>query len=408
MRTAINNFQKTLFTILLFVSGYSGIISNLALGNNKGGFYLAFDALILILALMCLSYIKGRLAVVLLFIIGCIIFNYTYNGNSLYYSLNGTREILNLLCLSVFFSFVFREENEELAQEYIEIMKKFAASFLVLQIPVAIYQFLQHGPSDYVGGTYGSFGSGILTLSITCLIFFLSHFTRNLTQRVLLYCCLLPLLLNETKVSFIIIPLLVIFIHFKPKLKSIVGAGLAAFLFLFIFNQYYSNNFGTDFDNNITGIFSKDFIDNYLFGDIYMYTDVPRFTKIIMAWNLLLDNTITFLFGFEYGIFRAGDDGDMSQFAQSVQWLMTGTRPYLFFLLIQGGLLLFVGVMWLILYINRFFTKYNNKYKTFLFLLFVMILFYNDALRNQNFSIIFFFSMFYANSVLYNQQLEEE
>ena len=134
---------------------------------------------------------------------------------------------------------------------------------------------------------------------------------------------------------------------------------------------------------------------------------MPRFTKIILAWKLLAENATTLLFGFEYGIFRGGEVVEMSQFSQSVQWLMTGTRPYLFFLMIQGGVLLVTGFVLLIAQINRFFTKYNNKYKTFLFLLFIVILFYNDALRSHNILIVYMFSIYYANSGIYNDNLDE-
>jgi hypothetical protein len=357
---------------------------------------------------MSIAYVKSGLAYVLLFIVACICFNLSFNGNSLIYSLNGLREILNVLCLAIFFHHVFSDENEELAQEYIEVFKKFAVAFLALQLPVAIYQFSIHGPSDAVGGTYGNYGSGNLTLSVICLVFFMSHYVQNLSQRLMLYACLVPLFLNETKVSFILIPLLIMFIHFKPNIKSILTAGIGAAVALFIFNRFFTTNIGTDFSNNLTGIFSKDFMENYLFGDIYTYTDVPRFTKIILAWNLLVQNTNTLLFGFEYGVFRGTELSDLSQFAQSVQWLMTGTRPYLFFLMIQGGVLLVAGFFWLIFYINKFFVKNNNKYKTFLLLLFIMELFYNDALRSHNFLIVFLFSIFYANSSLYNRTMVDE
>lgn len=407
MRTAVNNFQKTLFTILLFTSAFSGLISDIA-GIGKGGFYFAFDVMIILLSLMSITYVKGGLAYGLLFIVGCIAFNLSYNGNSIIYSINGLREILNVLCVSIFFNHVFSDENEDLAEEYVELFRKFAIAFLALQLPVAIYQFSIYGPSDAVGGTYGNYGSGNLTLSVICLVFFMSHFIHNLSQRMMLYACLVPLFLNETKVSFILIPLLIMFIHFKPNIKSILTAGLAAGVALFIFNRFFTTNIGTDFSNNLTGIFSKDFIENYLFGDIYTYTDVPRFTKIILAWNLLVQNTNTLLFGFEYGVFRGTELSDPSQFAQSVQWLMTGTRPYLFFLMIQGGVLLVAGFFWLIFHINKFFVKNNNKYKTFLLLLFIMELFYNDALRSQNFLIVYFFSIFYANSSLYNRTMAEE
>jgi hypothetical protein len=142
-----------------------------------------------------------------------------------------------------------------------------------------------------------------------------------------------------------------------------------------------------------------------LFGDIYYSEDVPRFTKIIAGWHLAAEETRTLLFGVEYGIFKGGKMVEASQFGQSVQWLLSGTRPYLFFLILQGGVLLIAGLLWLLLHINRYFLMNNNKFKTFLFLLFLMILFYNDALRNQGFVVIYLFCVFYANSNLYNRNL---
>jgi hypothetical protein len=302
---------------------------------------------------------------------------------------------------------VFSEDNEDLAEEYVEIMKKFSLLFLLAQIPVAAWQFYQYGPTDYVGGTFGNKGSGILTLAVVCTVFFLSHFVRSNTQTVLLYFCLLPLLLNETKISFILIPALILLIHFRPKLKNIIGAGIAAALFLFIFNMYYSTNEGTDFDNNLAGIFSKDFLDHYLFDDVYSSEDIPRFTKILVGWHLTSEETRTMWFGLEYGLFKGGNVVEASQVGQSMAWLMSGTRPYLFFLMLQGGLLLIAGILWLLFHINRYFSRNNNKFKAFLMMIFLLILFYNDALRNQGFVAIFFFNVFYANSNLYNRNLIE-
>jgi hypothetical protein len=407
MRRAVDNFQRIIFTILLFTSSCSGLIADLIGMSGRGSFYFAFDVTIIFLSLLSISRINRGLAMVLLFIVAVIGFNFSFNGNSLSYSLNGIREILNVLCLAVFFSDVFSDDNEELAAEYVETFKKFAVFFVVAQLPASMYQFSIHGPSDWVGGTYGNYGSGNMTFAVLCLVFFLSHFVRNLTQRLLLYACLIPLFLNETKVSFILIPALILFIHFKPKVKSMIGAALGAGVALFIFNQYFTTNIGTDFDNNLTGFFSKDFLDSYLFGDPSTFGDVPRFTKIILAWQLLAQDTIHLLFGFEYGIFRGGELGEVSHFAQSVQWLMVGTRPYLFFLMIQGGVLLVAGFFLLIAQINRFFTKNNNKYKMFLFLLFIVELFYNDAFRSHNILTIYMFSIFYANSSIYNEKLEE-
>jgi len=406
MRNAVNNFQKSLFILLLYASTFGGFLADIAETSGRTMLYVAFDGLILFLAIISLAYLRGKMTWVVLFIIACIGVNLSYSSSNLMASLNGVREIIMVVSMAIFYNKVFAEDNEDLAEEYVEIMKKFAVIFLIAQLPIAGWQFHQYGASDYVGGTFGNKGSGILTLSLVCSVFFLAHFVRSNTQRVLLYFCLVPLLLNETKISFILIPTLILFIHFRPRLKNIIGAVIAAAFFLFVFNMYYTNQ-GLDFDNNMAGIFSKDFLDAYLFGDIYSSDDIPRFTKIVVGWHMAAEETRTLLFGIEYGIFKGGNVVETSQFGQEVQWLLSGTRPYLFFLILQGGVLLIAGFFWLMFHINKYFVQNNNKFKTFLFLVFIMILFYNDALRNQGFVAIYLFSVFYANSNLYNRNLVE-
>ncbi len=83
MRAAIDNFQKTIFTILLFLTSCSGLIADLMGLSGRGGFYIVFDVTILFLALLSISYLRGSLLFVLLFIVACIAFNFSYNGNSL-------------------------------------------------------------------------------------------------------------------------------------------------------------------------------------------------------------------------------------------------------------------------------------------------------------------------------------
>lgn len=405
MRNAVNNFQKWIFTILLYGATFSGLLTDIVT-SAKTALYVAFDGLMIFLAIISLRYLGGKMMWIVLFLLACIGVNLSYSSTDFLYSMNGVREILILIAVAIFYQKIFLDENEDLAVEYVAIFKRFAVIFLVAQLPVAFLQFHKYGPTDWVGGTYGNKGSGTLTLSIICLIFFLSDYITSNTQRILLYFCLLPLLLNETKVSFIFLPMLIFFIHFKPKLKNIAGAIIGAAVFLFVFSKYYSNTGGMDLgDNSLAGTFSGDFLDEYLMGDIYSSDDVPRFTKIILGWQLCAEETRTMLFGIEYGIFKGGTVVEASQFAQSIQWLMSGTRPYIFFLLLQGGLLLIGGLFWMIAHINHYFRRNNNKYKTFLLLVFGIILFYNDALRTEGFVVIYFFCIAYANSNLYNKNI---
>src|SRR5829696_5209986 len=110
MRNAVNGFQKTLFILLLFGSAFSGFLSDIVLSGGRTILYLTFDALMILLAITSLAYLRGRLVWIVLFIIACIGVNLSYSSNDLLYSLNGVREILMLVAIVVFYNKVFSEQ----------------------------------------------------------------------------------------------------------------------------------------------------------------------------------------------------------------------------------------------------------------------------------------------------------
>ncbi len=400
MQLAIDNFQRKVFVFLLYLSSFYGVVADVVLGGNRTIFYGTFDALMILLGLTSLSFAGPRLSYILLFLIGCFIFNLTYSPVSVYSSLNGMREILAIMGMVLFYNKIFSEEKRELTGEYIDIVRKFAYIFLIVQIPVAFVQWLKFGPSDIVGGTLGAYSSGVLSLSVVSLVYFLHFYSRNISVNIMLYITLIPMFLNETKISFILIPMMIILIYFQLKLKNVlIGVG-GAIVFFVIFNHFYSASY-LDFDDSAAGIFSTDFLSDYLMADIYTYSDIPRITKIILAWNLLVQEMNTFLFGFEYGLFKGGNVLTTSIFNQTYRWMLIGTRPYLFFLMMQGGVMLVIGFFWMVTYVNNYF-KNMNKFKVFLLLILLLMLLYNDAMRNQHFVIIYFFLVFYASSDFYD------
>ena len=398
MKEAVSKFQKTIFVMLLYATGYFGLLIDFA-KIPRTGFYVVFDCIIATLGVLSISSFRSKLILPILFLLICFFFNMSYSEAPTASSLNGFREILVIIFIVLFYNKVFNQ-GEETVEEYVQIVKKYATTFLIVQIPLTAYQFSQYGASDMVGGSYGGAGTGMLSMTILCFIFFLSDDVKTLPRRGLLYLGMIPLFLNETKISFILIPITILFIHFKPKLKNVLAAVGAAVFFLFVFNLYYSNQ-GKDFgDSNIKGVFSSDYFDDYLFGDIYFSGDIPRFTKIFIAWQLVQEQITTFLFGIEYGMFKGGQLVPDTPFAQRYEWLLNGTRPYLFYLLMQGGIMLVAGVFWLLLQINNWFRKIN-KFNLYLFVLFLIILVYHETFRSQGFSVVYFFLAFYANSQTY-------
>lgn len=400
METAINNFQKNIFTLLLYASGLTNYLMDLA-GGNRTPLLAFFDALILLLGWLSISYTRGGLAYIVLFILACIVVNLSYTPSSIFYALNGVREIVFILAMVMFYNKIFADGNEELTEEYIKIMKTYGFIYLIAQVPTSFIQYMQFGPGDMVGGTEGYLGSGMLTLAVICMVYFMSHFAMNVSMTVMLYICMIPLVLNETKISFILIPLTVVFMKFKPRLQNVAVAVVSAVTLFLLFNRFYAARY-LDFDNSAKGIFTWDFLSDYLLSED-VYEDIPRLTKIILAWKLISQETHTLLFGVEYGMFRGGNVIEVSEFKRNYYWLLFGTRPYLFFLLLQGGLFLSIGITWLIVHINHYFRKLN-KFKVYLFLMFLLIMVYTDAYRNQHFVTIYLFFVYFANWKNYSEK----
>jgi len=406
MNHSLNNFQKYLFILLIYLSGFSAYAWDLLKIASKTVLYLSFDVLIISLAILSFSYMRSRLIYIVLFILSGIVMNLTYSETSLYQSFNGIREIFLVVAAVIFLNKIFAKGNEALVEEYIAIMKNFAWVFLIVNVPIAFSQYLINGPTDAVGGSYGYGGSGVLTLSIVCLVYFMQlYYQGRFVLSAILFLTLVPLLWNETKVSFILIPALIFVLKVKPKLSNILLAVGGAILFFFIFNHFFEATF-LDFDDSASSIFSKDFLSDYLAADVSVYNDIPRITKIALAWNMMLDNTTAMFFGFEYGIFR-GSSVELSQFAITNQWMLFGTRPYLFFLMIQGGLFLVVGFFALAFHANNF-LRNSNKFQWFLFGLLMLIMLYNDTFRTHCFVIIFFFMVFFATSPAYRKLVGDE
>jgi hypothetical protein len=131
-------------------------------------------------------------------------------------------------------------------------------------------QFKEFSAGDHVGGTLGTGSSGILTLTILILIYYLvvlkSSFKKQ--EKKILYFFsytpfLIPLILNETKISFILIPILILTLINPAQIKSLVGAISVGTLLIALLINNYSDQ-GKKYNNPIKEIFNEDFLESYL------------------------------------------------------------------------------------------------------------------------------------------------
>lgn len=393
MKTKVN-----IAIALLYTAAFSGFAMEVTgLERTLGTLVLlVMDLGILYLGVSNLG--KNRLnATVFALLIILSSLGYAAHDYALLAHINGLREILNIVLVFCFYESL-SESNYR--SSFDARFNKFSRVFLISQVPVTLYQFMLYGAGDQVGGSLGSGSSGVLTLVTVLLVY------RRIKQQLpetgykayVNACYLLPLALNETKISFILIPILFLSLIKTWKTKHVIWNLIGGALFFLILNNLYTDQ-GKTTDNPVAEIFDVEFLDYYLLGSDYdtdSYDDIPRALKVILVADMLSRNTTDALLGISYGLFKGGSFIDKGEFADEYQWLLSGSRPMIFFLLVTGGWPLLILITAYLL-AKIFFDMRgvpDRKLMILLTVLLCIMMLYNDAIRGQ------FFLMIYAFFIL--------
>lgn len=409
------------FSILFAYSFYRFIGQSLAPGFPEVNSYLLLilDTGLISLGFFSLKAKKNRILIAILLIFLCTsTFTYFLNDSfvSIVTHLNGLREILILFSATIF---IVNVTDSNFSAYFHSYFMKFLYFFLLCQIPICIYQYLQFGAGDRVGGGFGPGGSGTLTLIVFIGVFFiLLNHSKNkfsgvpLSRYLLVLPFLTPTFFNETKITFVLFVLLFILLtkfnlRSLPKLilTFVIAAGI-----IFSFSQVYyltvkqqKHILKNDARrSSVEEIFNQRFLENYLLNPNTLNTDVSRITKIEIAFDLILENRLHLLFGKGFGIFKGGNTVKSSQFAKENDWLLGGTVPYLFFLILQGGIVNTFLILLLIIHPFKSFFKEHLPFLIkrdgyFLISIFLLILFYNAAFREGAFVMIFLYMAWYSS-----------
>lgn len=367
---------------------------------------LIIDFLIISLTISLLKFGSRYLKYLIMFVIISTISYLLSNNTYILTHINGIRETFVFICYFYLMDTLSTSrERENMIKEF----STFAFIFLIIQLPVSIIQYLQFGPGDSVGGTYGDGGSGLLTFSIFLLIYFLIEYnikspSERLKTAFPFLVFLLPIALNETKISFVL--LLLFFTSFAnfQKMTSLIVFISIGILAVVSFSFFYSTQENVSYKNPIEGIYSNDFLENYLNGEIDDgFEDIPRFTKLTAGVEVLVKDDVLFL-GKDYGAFMFNQTKSRTEFSKKYKWLLIGTIPYSFYLLMSGGVLLFLLINWMIFFEN--FSRYDNKFYNFyppLFkfsiALYIITLFYNDSFRSVSYGFIFVFVLVFSKLI---------
>lgn len=274
---------------------------------------------------------------------------------------------------------------------------------LVISLPMAIYQFLMNPSADDVYGVFGAGASGTLSLIITYYV--ATEFAarvRDGRPRLDWYWLLfLPVLLNETKITFILLPstmlLLLCFIG-KLRLTSLLAAAVGSFVLVFLVDILYEFLYGRTF----TEFFSQETFDSYFFAEVDG-SDLGRFIRIILAYEYISSlGNIVYWFGEGLGASFVGiNSGTFGNAAETFKYsgLNEGSRIQLYHFLIDFGVLgtavILLYFIWLVC--NLFSTRTRNDIGVacvaLMFICLVGVL-YQNILTNRVISFLTFYYLY--------------
>jgi len=414
-------FKIRLFFAILVFCSVSGLLSSMIIPAQERTIRMmvsACDGLLLLMALLSTwrnrnSYVVWSLMVFLL--ISTITFVYTSDRFGVLEHLNGLREPLFFFSSLVVVFDLYHSRYQEL---FIRWFTRFLFVFAVVQIPLAVIQFLKFGAGDGVGGTYGiAGGSGYLTQILFLISFFLavryasledgSHFSIRKIPFFLVL--LIPCAINETKVSFVLLAAFILLVAGSRKriLRTIpllaLGVGLVVLL-----NYYYSTTV-----EDTSYILDQKYIEGYLLTQrTGAGGDLPRFQRFLLMFGVMANDVGSILLGMGYGVFGGGNILGISRLGRSLYYLVEGSRILLFRVWIQGGVVAvltfaFAMFAWLRVKTNH----YPTMRKFYWFLAFSLLLswFYNEAMIDRTFApVSIFFMMWIADGGGVSEPAEEQ
>lgn len=333
---------------------------------------------------------------------------------SVLFWVNGIRDFIGLLLVYPILLFIMEERHSR--EHFLASFDRQGLYLLLVHAFCIVVQFLLYGAGDLVGGGYGHYFSGQVSVTIYLVSFFLlrrrlnpDDFLHSLAQNKIYLILLLPTFLNETKVSFVL--LILYFLLIAPIDRKLLvrilwmGPLLAVALWVGYGLYAYSTSVG---HSSVQFETAEDVLRYFVMEDLELVegdarwnmennrgiTDVPRFTKIAYLAVLNEQEPGHLLMGFGVGHFKGGTQLATSQFSRDYDWLLMGSVPYLFHVFIQMGLvgLLLLQLLVVIYAVDKPQWASGRDVNLQLMLLAVVFIvyLYNDMFRNLAFCMVFF------------------
>lgn len=380
--------------------------------------FLLADGLALLLGVATIRQ-KGDLLVLVSYAAIAFLSTVVINHGSMMQLLNGSRDFIGLLFMIPALRYFLTSRHSE---EFRLSFDKQLRIWLWLQAVCITWQFIRYGANDHGGGSMGYGSSGIVSMLIYLVSFYLitrhwnaDSYWESLRRNKEYVFLLFPTFLNETKASFIMLViyfLLLVKVDRKFVIRMAVGVPVGIVAFIGVGMMYF----------NITGqkaeeVLSEEFFTNYFYGEDldflvevglmlqddeievdpeqWWVNDIPRFAKIALVIPILKNDTAGGVWwGAGVGQFKGSSVVGLTKFASKNQWLMFGSKVMIFFMLVQLGI---IGLIWFIIVITRdLFPRkgslpYSLQVQLFITADMLLIYLYNDSIRVLAFCMVFFY-----------------
>lgn len=314
---------------------------------------------------------------------------------SLLAQLNGLRQPLFMLSSLVVMYDLLSSDRSDLVTTWID---RFLIVFALAQLPLSLYQFVKYGAGDAVGGTYGlSGGSGNVTVLLFVIAFYLLVRYGSVddgesfaVSRIVPFSLLLaPVALNETKIAFVFLAMFLGFLvlSHRKAYKAIPILALGAVL-VYMLNEMYTEAV----KDPSTFMMDQAFLERYLVYDPRPGMDIPRFQKLMIMFDGMSKHVTAMFLGYGYGLFVGENILGKSMYVKSF-WYSAGTRPSLFSIWMQGGVLAFIAMAGAVF--SFLFHSLSNaaptikRFRWYLVVIMGIALVYNEAWLNRPFALIF-------------------
>lgn len=395
----------------------------------RSAVYFLCDTVVLLVGVAAMKENKDRgdNRVAYSFIVIAVISSFIVNRESVMTVVNGARGFFGLLFILPIMRYLF--DCRQGGERFVKSFDRQLFVYLWLQAVCITIQFVKYGAGDAVGGTMGYGASGTASTCICFTSYYLMtkrwndrlSYGRNLAKNWVLVFLLYPVFLNETKISFIFL-----FCYFllllklnKQSIKYVFIAIPMMIVVLIGLGGVYLDVTDQEADD----LTSWEFYDNYLLGgddlermvevallvqdgtieidptDVWS-VDIPRFTKILWLPQTLETAKGGMLLGAGLGQFKGGTTVEASKFARDNHWMLLGSRPWTFVVIVQLGL---VGFVWFIVAIARIINypsktyNYAKNIKMFMTVIVLLSLFYNDSFVFFQYCTILFYILTFSS-----------